>query len=96
MQGQYDLKEEFKEVATQRVKFAKQLNDNVEKQTNLLKVVEQLTEEVSKLETQPFQTLGFMTSSSQNVSYPFGNLSTYFQVKSDIDIGKFSGMEPPM
>ena len=34
MQGQYDLKEEFKEVATQREEFAKQLNDNDEKQTN--------------------------------------------------------------
>ena len=93
-QGQYDLKEEFREVATQREEFAKQLNDNVEKQTNLLKVVEQLTKKVSKLETQPFQTQGFMTSSSQNVSNPFGNLSTSFQVKADIDIGKFSGTEP--
>ena len=34
-----------------------------------------------------------MTSSSQNVSN-FGNLSTSFQVKADIDIGKFSGIEP--
>ena len=94
MQGQYDLKEEFKEVAIQREEFAKQLNDNVEKQTNFLKVVEQLTERVSKLEKQPFQTHDFMTSSSQNVSNPFGNLSTSFQVKADIDIGKFSGTEP--
>ena len=94
LQGQYDLKENFREVATQREEFAKQLNDNVEKQTNLLKVVEQLTEKVSKLETQPFHTQGFMTSSIQNVSNPFGNLSTSFQVKADIDIGKFSGTEP--
>ena len=94
MQGQYDLKEEFKEVATQREEFTKQLNDNVEKQTNLFKVVEQLTEKVSKLETPPFQTHGFMMSSSQNVSNPFGNLSTSFQVKADIDIGKFSGTKP--
>ena len=35
-----------------------------------------------------------MTSSSQNLSNPFGNLSTSFQVKADIDIGKFSGTEP--
>ena len=34
-----------------------------------------------------------MTSSSQNVSN-FGNLSTSFQVKADIDISKFSGTEP--
>ena len=93
-QGQYDLEEEFKEVVTQREEFAKQLNDNVEKQTNLLKVVEQLTEKISKLETQPFQMQGFMTSSRQNISNPFGNLSTSFQVKANIDIGKFSGTEP--
>ena len=92
-QGRYDLEEEFKEVVTQREEFARQLNDNVKKQTNLLKVVEQLTEKVSKLETQPFQTPGFMMFSSQNVSNPFGNLSTSFQVKANIDIGKFSGME---
>ena len=94
MQGQYDLKEEFKEVVTQREEFARQLNDNIEKQANLLKVVERLTEKASKLETQPFQTHGFMMSSSQNVSNPFGNLSTSFQVKADIDLGKFSGTEP--
>ena len=94
MQCQYDMKEEFKEVVTQREEFSKQLNDNVEEQTNHLKVVEQLTEKVSKLETQPFQTHGFMMSSSQNVSNPFGNLSTSFQVKADIDIGKFIGTEP--
>ena len=93
-QGQSDLKEEFKEVVTQREEFARQLDDHVERQTNLLKVVEQLTEKVSKLETQPFQAQGFMMSSSQNVSNPFGNLSTSFQVKADIDIGKFSGTEP--
>ena len=77
-----------KEILTQ------QLNDNTEKQTNLLKVVEQLTEKVTKLETQPLYTQGFMTSSSQNISNPFGNLSTSFQVKADIDIGKFSSTEP--
>ena len=59
-----------------------------------MKVVEQLTEKVTKLETQPLHTQGFMTSSSQNVSNPFGNLSTSFQVEADIDIGKFSGTEP--
>ena len=35
-----------------------------------------------------------MTSSSQNLLNPFGNLSTFFQVKADLDIGKFSGTEP--
>ena len=42
---------------------------------------------------QPLYAQGFMTSSSQNVS-TFGNLSTSFQVKADIDISKFSGTEP--
>ena len=73
--------------------LTQQLNDNAKKQTNLLKVVEQLTEKVTKLETQPLHTQGFMISASQNVSNPFGNLSTSFQVKADIDIGKFSGTE---
>ena len=68
--------------------------DNNEKQTDLLKVVEQLAEKVTKLEMQSLHAQGFMTSSSQNVSYPFGNLSTSFQVKANIDIGKFSSTEP--
>ena len=93
-QGQYDKEEEISEVTTQKKKLAQQLTENAEKQTNLLKVVEQLTEKVTKLEMQPLHTQGFMTSSSQNVSNPFGNLSTSFQVKADIDIGKFSGTEP--
>ena len=45
------------------------------------------------LEMQPLHAQGFLTSSSQNVS-TFGNLSTSFQVKANIDIGKFSGTEP--
>ena len=56
--------------------------------------MEQLAEKVTKLEMQPLHTQGFMTSSSQNISNPFGNLSTSFQVKADIDIGKFSCTEP--
>ena len=94
MQGQYDLEEEFIEVNTQKEVLAKQLYDNAEKQTDLLKLVEQLTEKVNRLETQPLQGQGFITSSSQNVSNPFGNLSISFQVKADIEIGKFSGIEP--
>ena len=85
-QGQYDLQTEF-EVKQKLIK------QDV-KQGSLLKAVEQLTEKVTKLEVQPLHTHpGFMTSSSQNVSN-FGNLSTSFQVKADIDIGKFSGIEP--
>ena len=92
--GQHDLKEEFNKVAAQKEMLTQQLNDNTEKQTKLLKVVEQLTEKVTQLEMQPLHTQRFMTSSSQNISNPFGNLSTSFQVKAEIDIGKFSGTEP--
>ena len=74
--------------------LAQKLLDQGKKQVSLLKVVEQLTEKVTTLETQPLQNPGFMTSSTQNVSNPFGNLSTSFQVKADKDIGKFSGTEP--
>ena len=53
-QGQYDLEEGFNEVTAQKEKLTQQLNDNAEKQTNLLKVVEQLTEKLTKLEMNPF------------------------------------------
>ena len=85
-QGQCDLQTEFE--------VKQKLIEQDVKQGSLLKAVEQLTEKVTKLEVQPLYThTGFMTSSSQNVSN-FGNLSTSFQVKADIDIGKFSGTEP--
>ena len=46
------------------------------------------------METQPISGKGFSTSSAQNLSGLFGNLTTSFQVKADLDIGKFSGTEP--
>ena len=92
-QGQCDLQEEIDQVATQEEGLIQKITNHDEKQVDLLEVVKQLTEKVTKLETQPLHTQGFMTSSSQNVSN-FGNLSTPFQVKADIDIGKFSGIEP--
>ena len=92
-QGQYDLQEEFEQMAAQKSTLKQQMVEQDAKQGNLLKAVEQLTEKVAKLEMQPVQPPGFMTSSSQNVSN-FGNLSTSFQVKANIDIGKFSGTEP--
>ena len=84
-QGQCDLQVEFE--------FKQKLIEQDIKQGSLLKAVEQLTEKVTKLEVQPLHAQGFMTSSSQNVSN-FGNLLTSFQVKADIDIGNFSGIEP--
>ena len=92
-QGQYDLQEEVEQVAAQKETLKQKILDHDAKQCNLLKTVEQLTEKVTKLGTQPLHAQGFMTSSSQNVS-TFGNLSTSFQVKADIDIDKFSGTEP--
>ena len=92
-QGQYDLQEEVEQVVAQKETLKQKILDHDAKQRNLLQTVEQLTEKVTKLETQPIPAQGFMTSSSQNVS-TFGNSSTSFQVKADIDIGKFSGTEP--
>ena len=92
-QGQYDLQEELEQMAAQKSTLKRQMVKQDAKQDNLLKAVEQLTEKVTKFEMQPVQPQGFMTSSSQNVSN-FVNLSTSFQVKADIDIGKFSGTEP--
>ena len=92
-QGQYDLHEEMGQVTTQKEVLKRKMLDHDVKQRDLLKTVEQLTEKVTKLETKPLHAQGFLTSSSQNVS-TFGNLSTSFQVKADIDIGKFSSTEP--
>ena len=80
-------------MAAQKSTLKRQMVEQDVKQDNLLKADEQLTEKVTKLEMQPVQPQGFMTSLSQNVSN-FGNLSTSFQVKADIDIGKFSGTKP--
>ena len=92
-QGQYDLHEEVGQVAAQKEALKQKMLDHDVTQRDLLKTVKQLTEKVTKLEMQPLHVQGFMTSSSQNVS-TFGNLSTSFQVKADIDLGKFSGTEP--
>ena len=80
-------------MAAQKSTLNQQMVEQDARQGNLLKAVEQLTEKVTKLEMQPIQPQGFMTSSSQNISN-FGNLLTSFQVKANIDIGKFSGTKP--
>ena len=92
-QGQYDLQEEIEQVTAQKEVLTQKIRNHDEEQVNLLGAVEQLTEKVTKLESQPLHPQGFMISSSQNVSN-FGDLSTSFQVKADIDIGKFSRTEP--
>ena len=91
-QGQCDLHKEVGQVATQKDALKQRMQDHGVTQRDLLKTVEQLIEKVTKLETQPLHAQGFLTLSSQNVSM-FGNLSTFFQVKANIDIGKFSGTE---
>ena len=68
--------------------------DYAEKQKELKKLVENLTDKVQKLETHPVSGKGLVTFSAQNLSNSFGNLTTSFQVKVDLDLGKFSGMEP--
>ena len=64
------------------------------KQRNLEKLVEGLSEKIQKMEMQPISGKGFSTSLAQNLLGSFGNLTTSFQVKVDLDIGKFSGTEP--
>ena len=56
--------------------------------------MENLTDKLQRLETQPVSGKGLVTSSAQKLSNTFGNLTTSFQVKADLDLGKFSGMEP--
>ena len=85
-QGQYDLQEEIEQATAQKEILTQKIKNHDEEQVNLLRAVEQLTEKVTKLESQPLHPQGFMTSSSQNVSN-FGNLLTSFHVKADIDIG---------
>ena len=64
------------------------------KQRDLEKLVESLNDKIQELETQPIGGKGFTTCSAQNLSGSFRNLTTSFQVKADLDLGKFSGMEP--
>ena len=64
------------------------------KQRDLERLVESLNDKIQKLETQPVGGKGFTTSSVQKLSGSFGNLTTSFQVKADLDLGKFNGMEP--
>ena len=56
--------------------------------------MENLIDKVQRLETQPVSGKGLVISSTQNLSNTFGNLTTSFQVKADLDLVKFSGMEP--
>ena len=83
-----------KELQKEKVKLEQEIQDYSGKQRNLEKIVEGLSEKIQKMEMQPISGKGFSTSSAQNLSGSFGNLTTSFQVKADLDIGKFSGTEP--
>ena len=83
-----------RELQEEKVKLEQEFQDYSGKQRNLEKIVEGLSEMIQKMETQPISGKGFSTSSAQNLSGSFGNLTISFQVKADLDIGKFSGTEP--
>ena len=55
-QGQFDLQEELEHVAAQKEVLRQKILDHDEKQGNHCKAVEQLTENVTKLKTQPLHT----------------------------------------
>ena len=82
-----------RELQKEKVKLEQEIQDYSGKQRNLEKVVEGLSEKIQKMEMQPISGKGFSTSSIQNLSGSFGNMTTSFQVKADLDIGKFSGTE---
>ena len=89
-----DLRVRDRELQEEKVKLEREIQDYSGKQRNLEKIVEGLREKIQKMETQPISGKGFSISSAQNLSGSFGNLTTSFQVKADLDIGKFSGTEP--
>ena len=83
-----------RELQKEKVKLEQEIQDYSGKQRDLEKIVEGLSEKIQKMETQLISGKGFSTSSAQNLSGSFGNLTTSFQVKANLDIGKFSGIEP--
>ena len=83
-----------RELEKEKVKLEQEIQEYSGKQRNLEKLVEGLSKKIQKMEMQPISGKGFSTSSTQNLSGSFGNLTTSFQVKADLDIGKFSGTEP--
>ena len=83
-----------RELEKEKVKLEQEIQEYSGKQRNLEKLVEGLSEKIQKMEMQPISGKGFSTSSTQNLLGSFGNLTTSFQAKVDLDIGKFSGTEP--
>ena len=86
--------ERLKQMDREKDKLEWEAQDYAGRQKELEKLVESLTDKVQKLETQPVSGKDLIMSSAQNLSNSFGNLTTSFQVKADLDLGKFSGTEP--
>ena len=86
--------ERLRQMDREKYKPEQDVQDYAGRQKELEKLVGSLTDKVQKLETQPVSGKGLITSSTQNLSNSFGNLITSFQVKADLDLGKFSRMEP--
>ena len=82
-----------RELQKEKVKLEQEIQEYSGKQRNLEKLVEGLSKKIQKMEMQPISGKGFSTSSAQNLLGSFGNMTTSFQVKADLDIGKFSGTE---
>ena len=86
--------EGLKQMDREKDKLEWEAWDHTGRQKELEKLVESLTDKVQKLETQPVSRNGLVTSSTQNLLNSFGKLTTSFQVKVDLDLGKFSRTEP--
>ena len=93
-EGDKGVDEEMRQMGREKDRLEWNPSDYAEKQKELKKLVENLTAKVQRLETQPVSGKGLVTSSAQNLSNTFGNLTTSFQVKADLNLGKLSGMEP--
>ena len=86
--------EGLKQMDREKDKLEWEVQDYAGRQKELEKLVESLTDKVQKLGTQPVSGKGLVTSSTQNLLNSFSNLTTSFQVKADLDLGKFSRTEP--
>ena len=67
-------------------KLEKDMQDYFWKQKDLENISREF-DKVQRLETQPVGGKGFTMSSTQNLSGSFGNMTTSFQVKADLDLG---------
>ena len=92
--GDKGVDEEMRQIDREKDQLEQNTSGYAEKQKELKKLVESLTDKVQRLETQPVSGKGLVTSSTQNLSNTFGNLTTSFRVKVHLDLGMFSGMEP--